>query len=167
MAKQYYSHFSVDACGLLSQVSASLETSPSSILRRAVEYWLVNPHRTAAPSARGKRGQELKRVGTFLPDSVKNLLKAAAIEQDTSVSRLLETAFLQWFDEIGGTLIYRLSQPPAKPAPGKKPQPKPVPAINEEDVRILRLQLEHFQRTGNQLRVAQLRRELLSMGVAA
>ncbi len=165
--QQHYSHFSADAYGLLLQVSASLEIPPGSVLRRAIEYCLATQNVQALPPLRGKHGDSLKRVSVVLTPPIKKILQYTAIEQDTNVSRVIEAIFLQWFDEIGGALVYRLSQPPTAPVPSKKPQPKPVPAADRESIAILQQQLRHFQSTGNQLRVAQLRRELLAMGVAA
>lgn len=168
MAYRYHcSHFSRDSHSLLKQVSHTLDLSYNAILCRAVEHWLVYPRSPIPRSPRHENHRGI-RVQANLSEPIGRLLEVHAIEKQTPVARLIEAAFLQWFNEIGGDLIYRLSiKKPSPVQPKPAPKPDPVPAADDEAIEILQQQLQHFQRTGNTLRVAQLRRELLQMGVAA
>ncbi len=172
-----------NATRLLADLQSVMLVSKSGILNRAIEYWLAYP--TSEPQARPFEidGNAGSFVAVAVTPPVGNLLKAYAVEYGCTPMRIIEAALIQWFEEVGGSLIYRLST--AKPAtperkPKPAPKPAPVPAIApskppEEDdddddlspTEILKAQLVHYQKHGNKMRVAQIIRQLQQLEAAA
>lgn len=137
---------------LLQRTSLSLGLPYSQVLMRSLEYWMLCPPKE--PASRRERGTPLRRVCLHFPKPLAHCLQAYSQQLECPPDRILESAFVQWFETIGGRLVYKVNQPVAE-------------AVDRESIEILQRQLKHFQLAGNQIRVAQLRRELLAMGVAA
>ena len=169
--KRFYSatastRFSFHAFEALEASVKSIGMTRSEILRCALELWIA---KGSFKSVSFKpEGTRLNLVKAHLLPQDAAILKAVAMEHGVTIGCVLERAFTDWFESRGGKLIHAISTT-SKRKP--RPTPKPVAEIvwdDEEDAaQILLTQLRHFQKTGNSLRVAHLRRKLEELGVAA
>ncbi len=159
-------------------IGEPLRLSRAAIVARAVEHWLLKPEeqRRAIPPSVSRRKGIMQHA--YLAPAIAVLLFREADSKSVGIGRLIEAAILQWLDEVGEPLAALLPDASKlKTRRGQHPKPKLVPApppppvidgdpddYTDEDgddpAEILRQQIAYYERVGNRLRVAQLRREL-------
>ncbi len=146
--------FSAQTAELLDATCRSLELGRSTCLSRAVDYWCADSR--TEPCRLPDTGDGVG-VCVALSHPVLALLKATAEDYKVKPIRLVEAAFVQWFEDVGGLLIYKAGKIPGTAA---EVELRGETKTSLETITVIRQQFEYYKRCGNVAKAAAFARRL-------